>query len=121
MDRARARVQSFDEQDIAWQIEVVLQNTNSLPSDAGAPVPALQQKPLLRSEADVTPKKEIFIAESDKITSELTGYAIRRGPSAAWIGFDWLGDAEVSQLAPLGLELHNGVSGIAVFLAGIRR
>ena len=35
MDRARARVQSFDEQEIAWQIEVIRQNTNSVSRSAG--------------------------------------------------------------------------------------
>ena len=44
-------------------------------------------------------------------------YAIRRGPSAAWIGLDWLGDSEVFQLVCLGPDLYNGISGIAVFLA----
>ena len=37
MDRARARVQSFDEQDIAWQITVIRQNTSSIPRSAGPP------------------------------------------------------------------------------------
>ncbi len=117
LDRARARLQSFDEEEIAWQIEVIRQNTNSLPSDVGARMTAAERTPLLCSEVTVAPKRELFIAESDKIASDLADYAVRRGPSAAWIGLDWLGDAEVSQLAPLGPELYNGVSGIAVFLA----
>ena len=37
LDRARARVQSFDEQDIAWQIEVIRQNTSSISRSAGSP------------------------------------------------------------------------------------
>ena len=41
----------------------------------------------------------------------------RRGPSAAWIGLDWLGDSEVSQLVVLGPDLYNGACGIALFLA----
>jgi type 2 lantibiotic biosynthesis protein LanM len=63
------------------------------------------------------PNKEIFIAESKRIAGELSRRAIRKGPGAAWIGLDWLGDAEVYQLACLGPDLYNGVSGIAVFLA----
>ena len=43
--------------------------------------------------------------------------AIRRGPGAAWIGLDWLGDADVFQLVCLGPDLYNGTAGIAVFLA----
>ena len=117
MDRARARVQSFDEQDIAWQIEVIRQNTSSLPRSAGPPATGVELKQPLRSDVAVAPTKEIFVAEADKIAEELSRYAIRRGPGAAWIGLDWLGDSEVFQLVCLGPELYNGVSGIAVFLA----
>jgi len=117
MDRARARVQSFDEQDIAWQITVITQNTSSLPRSAGLPARGVELKQPSRSEVDVAPTKEVFVAEADKIAEELSRYAIRRGPGAAWIGLDWLGDSEVFQLVCLGPELYNGVSGIAVFLA----
>ena len=117
MDRARARVQSFDEQDIAWQITVITQNTSSLPRSAGPPARGVERKQPSRSEVAVAPTKEVFVAEADKIAEELSRYAIRRGPGAAWIGLDWLGDSEVFQLVCLGPELYNGVSGIAVFLA----
>ena len=117
MDRARARVQSFDEQDIAWQITVITQNTSSLPRSAGPPARGVERKQPSRSEVAVAPTKEVFVAEVDKIAEELSRYAIRRGPGAAWIGLDWLGDSEVFQLVCLGPELYNGVSGIAVFLA----
>ena len=117
MDRARARVQNFDEQDIAWQITVITQNTSSLPRSAGPPAPGVERKQPSHSDVVVAPTKEIFVAEADKIAEELARYAIRRGPGAAWIGLDWLGDSEVFQLVCLGPELYNGVSGIAVFLA----
>ena len=61
--------------------------------------------------------KPSFIAEADRIAAELARYAIRRGPAAAWIGLDWLGDSEVFQLVCLGPDLYNGSTGIAVFLA----
>jgi type 2 lantibiotic biosynthesis protein LanM len=115
MDRARARVQSFDERDIAWQIEVIRQNTSAVSRSTAQPVAGVRQ--LLRSDVSAAPAREIFVAEADKIAAELSGRAIRKGPSASWIGIDWLGDSEVSQLVPLGPDLYNGVSGIAVFLA----
>ena len=111
MDRARGRVRSFDEQDIAWQITVIRQNTNAVLKSTGT---SAKQLPLHTAAA---PAKEIFVAQADKIAEELSRYAIRRGPSAAWIGLDWLGDSEVFQLVCLGPDLYNGVSGIAVFLA----
>ena len=66
---------------------------------------------------DCARQGEFPVAEADKIAAELTRYAIRKGPAAAWIGLDWLGDSEVVQLVPLGADLYNGVSGIALFLA----
>jgi type 2 lantibiotic biosynthesis protein LanM len=64
-----------------------------------------------------TPAKDAYAAEADAIAGDLAGRAIRRGPGAAWIGLDWLGDAEVFQLVCLGPDLYNGASGISVFLA----
>ena len=46
----------------------------------------------------------------------MSHYAIRRGPSVAWIGLDWLGDSEFPQLVCLGPDLYNGICGIGVFL-----
>jgi type 2 lantibiotic biosynthesis protein LanM len=116
MDRARARVQSFDEQDIAWQVEVIRQNSKGASRSAGVRAVA-EPEPTLRPELAVAPADEIFMAEADKIAQELADHAIRRGPGAAWISLDWLGESEVFQLMPLGPELYNGASGIAVFLA----
>jgi type 2 lantibiotic biosynthesis protein LanM len=115
MDRARARVRSLDEQDISWQITVIRQSMSSL--SVGPPPRRVELKQTLRSGVAVAPTKEIFVAEADKIAEELSHYAICRGPSAAWIGLDSLGDSEVSQLVCLGPDLYNGVSGIAIFLA----
>jgi type 2 lantibiotic biosynthesis protein LanM len=117
MNRARARVQGFNEQDIAWQITVIRQNTGSVSRSAAPPASGTEPKQAARPDVVVAPTKEIFVAEADKIAEELSGYAIRRGPGAAWIGLDWLGDSEVFQLVCLGPELYNGVTGIAVFLA----
>ena len=116
IDRARARVRRFDEQDIAWQVEVIRQNTGSVSGSAG-PIVGRDMRPPLRSDVSFAATPKIFIAEADKIVGELSGHAIRRGPGAAWIGFDWLGDSEICQLVPLGADLYNGTSGIAVFLA----
>jgi len=110
--RARKRSRGLDENEIAWQIEVIRENTNAVPTAA----PAAAKLPDEDSAAGIA-TKDAFRAEADKIASELLRYAIRRGPGAAWIGLDWLGDAEVFQLVCLGPDLYNGTSGIALFLA----
>jgi type 2 lantibiotic biosynthesis protein LanM len=117
MDRARARVWNFDEQDVAWQIEIIRENTYSAPESVAHSPPASTREETSPSAAAIAPSKEVFVAEADKIAAELSRHAIRRGPGAAWIGLDWLGDSEVFQLVCLGPDLYNGVSGIAVFFA----
>jgi type 2 lantibiotic biosynthesis protein LanM len=113
--RALARLQNLDESEIAWQVEVIQENINAgLP--AGDPAPAVVVSPPL-SDTGTAPAPEIFIAEADRIASEIARLAVRRGPGAAWIGLDWLGDAEVFQLVCLGPDLYNGATGIALFLA----
>ena len=116
LNRARERIQTFDEKEIDWQIEVIRESTRSLtrPPDVAA---AGQAKLLEMSDASLPSAKKTFTAESERVAEELSCRAIRRGPGAAWIGLDWLGDAEVFQLVCLGPDLYNGVSGIALFLA----
>jgi type 2 lantibiotic biosynthesis protein LanM len=110
LDRARARIRGLDEREIAWQVEVIRENTNSAVSPAAA-------TPRDDLPSDVAPAAETFVAEAGNIAAELALYAIRRGPGAAWIGLDWLGDSDVFQLVCLGPDLYNGATGIALFLA----
>jgi class II lanthipeptide synthase len=120
LDRARARFENFDEQEIAWQAEVIRENTNSIPRSAKLTTAELQEtarQETAHQDSAISPIKETYIAEADRIAAELSHYAIRRGPSVAWIGLDWLGDSEFSQLVCIGPDLYNGICGIGVFLA----
>jgi type 2 lantibiotic biosynthesis protein LanM len=113
LDRARARMRSFDAREVAWQAEVIqatIASPNPAESVKGGELLAQTNVPVLAT-------KEIFVSEADRIAAELAELAIRRDGSAAWIGLDWLGDAEVFQLVCVGPDLYSGVSGIAVFLA----
>jgi type 2 lantibiotic biosynthesis protein LanM len=111
---ARARLDGLDDNEIAWQIEVIRENTGTAAKSVGERALRPQQ-----TTSDLTRllPEESFIAEADRIAGELSRYAIRQGPGAAWIGLDWLGDAERFQLVCLDQSLYNGNSGIAVFLA----
>ncbi len=107
LERAKARLRNLDDKEIAWQVEVIRENTNSRAPAARHALP----------DAGVVPTREIFIAEAGKAAAEISSHAIRRGPGAAWIGLDWLGDSDMAQLTNLGPDLYNGTSGIALFLA----
>jgi len=112
LDRARDRVRGFDAKEIVWQTEVIRANTTQSKPSAVQATPSLAGANI---SAEVA--LETFASEADRIAAEIGAHAIRRGRSAAWIGLDWMGDAEAFQLAVLGPDLYNGVSGIAVFLA----
>jgi len=109
-DRARTRLQTLDENEIGWQIEVIRENLNQ---QSGLPTTRKRDDNALAP----APDKAVFKAEADKIAAELAQDAVRRGRTAAWIGLDWLGDSEVFQLVCLGPDLYNGATGIALFLA----
>ena len=117
--RARARLQTLNDKEIDWQIEVIRENTATLVLTAAAaarpPEPASAD--VRAGGAGAVPSKAAFVAEADRIAAEISRHAIRRGPGAAWIGLDWLGDSEFSQLVCLGPDLYNGTAGIALFLA----
>ena len=116
LDRARARVRNLDEQDIAWQVEVIRQNTSAVS----------RRRPTVdwrRAEPDCWLGRADRADRGDLPRGGRHGrrrdVASRHSPGsgAAWIGLGWLGDSEVSQLAVLGPDLYNGACGIALFLA----
>jgi len=117
LDRARIRMRALSEREIAWQVEVIRQNTAALSKSAGRPLQPAAARRVLLGEGAGKLRRELFMLEADRIAAELASLAMRRGPGAAWIGVDWLGDSEVSQLVALGPDFYNGSSGIAVFLA----
>ncbi len=116
LDRARSRLSALDAQEIAWQIDVIRENTRSLAKAKPANEIVVPADDACFA-AGLNSARAVFVAESDKVASQLSRQAIRRGCGAAWIGLDWLGDSEVFQLVCLGPDLYNGLSGIAVFLA----
>jgi type 2 lantibiotic biosynthesis protein LanM len=112
LERVRGRLQTLDSDEIAWQVEVIREN---LSQQSGAP--SKRKLSAILDSGVVAGADALFKAEADKIAAELADHAVRRGPTAAWIGLDWLGDSEVFQLVCLGPDLYNGTTGIALFLA----
>jgi type 2 lantibiotic biosynthesis protein LanM len=113
--RARAQFANLDGSGIEWQTEVIRQSV------AAATRPAVSglsgRLAGLRGQGDRT----AFRAEADAVFDHLSACALRSGPGAAWLGLDWLGDSDVSQLVPLGYDLYSGSLGIALFCAAYGR
>jgi type 2 lantibiotic biosynthesis protein LanM len=111
LDRARAQFAALDQPGIEWQTEVIRQSTAAaFRTAAGDSSGRLAG---LHGQSD----RAAFRAEADVVFDHLSACAIRSGPGAAWLGLDWLGDSDVSQLVPLGYDLYSGGLGIALFLA----
>lgn len=113
LDRADARMRGFDAREIGWQVEAI--RANAAPKEPADPNAAAAFAAGTRAPAVATP--ELFLSEAGRIAEGLSASAVRRSGEAAWIGLDWLGDAEAFQLVCLGPDLYNGLSGIAVFLS----
>jgi type 2 lantibiotic biosynthesis protein LanM len=109
--RARARIRGLDEQQMAWQVDVIRQTS---PEASGLRIRGLAA---LAPNPDVVLPNSVFRAEADAIATQLAAYGIRRGPGAAWIGLGWFPDSDASQLSVLGHDLYNGTCGIAMFFA----
>ncbi|WP_205877056.1 type 2 lanthipeptide synthetase LanM family protein [Mycobacterium camsae] len=112
-DRACGRLLDLDEAQIARQTEVIEVSTATLRRQ----VPRLTLAPLNNDGSAGATSEDAFHAAAEAAVKTLSQHAFHGNSDAAWIGLDWLGDNEVSQLVALGHDLYNGTCGIALFLA----
>lgn len=113
IERAMNCLENLDGSGLQLQVMVIRQNLDSLLPESPQPMPVTE----FGCGHSICPPEELLLAEAGRIAAELSGNAIRRGPGAAWIALEWMGDADAFQLTCLGPDLYNGGSGIAVFLA----
>jgi lantibiotic modifying enzyme len=110
LTRADARLRGLSDAEIDWQNELIRQNTDLLR-------PRSTDRSLRAITSDTEYVDSVFIDGANELAAALSTHAIRNGPGAAWIGLDFLGDSEVSQLVVLGSDLYNGHVGVALFFA----
>jgi type 2 lantibiotic biosynthesis protein LanM len=119
--RATERLRALDESELEWQSKVIAASIAdmSVTSAAHAPVCSAAEHDtagLARGSAHAA-----FSAAARDAYSRIAALATRSASSAAWIGLDYLGDSDASQLVVLGPDLYNGAPGIALFLAAYAR
>lgn len=117
LHRAQGRFVKFDKDEIAWQSDVIRLSTKTVTRSGRARDTTNECTSFVELPTIETSWTEAILERALLISRELAKLAIRSGPSAAWIGLDWLGDSEVCQLSPLGADLYNGAPGISIFLA----
>ncbi|WP_122498812.1 type 2 lanthipeptide synthetase LanM, partial [Mycobacterium attenuatum] len=116
LGHATVLADGLDSSGIEWQVTIIRQNMESF-ARGSAPAEAVATQPAPGPVSHRAPAIEMLRREADRIAEDLSRYALRRGPGAAWIALDWLGDTDLFQLICLGPGLYNGVSGIGIFLA----
>ncbi|RUT04384.1 type 2 lantibiotic biosynthesis protein [Dulcicalothrix desertica PCC 7102] len=66
--------------------------------------------------------KEVFVYQAVKIAQEMQHRAVRAGTgSVCWMGIDYLPESGQIQPKPMGYDLYNGSSGVALFLAALTK
>lgn len=115
--RARMRVCALDAAEIAWQVAVIRENTGRASGARARQAAVSAYAAAGEPEPSSLAARAACLSQAGAIAADLARHAIREGPGAGWIGLDWIGDTDVSQLIPLGPDLYNGAGGIALFLA----
>lgn len=117
VERVVERFLAYDELEIDWQCDVI--KSSAISSSVYQSLIPLS--PVLVEKSNSLVIQEFFLGEAKVIGEALLASAVCTDNSIAWIGMDWLGGSNHSQLSPLGFDLYNGNSGIALFLAALSK
>jgi type 2 lantibiotic biosynthesis protein LanM len=110
LDRVRRRIEKFSESDLRQQGWFVRASLTTL-----SPVGRLVYPPYEDATGDEPATPERLLAAAAEIGDRLAKRAIRGAHDAAWIGLTQVGESSF-RLAPLGLDLYDGLPGVALFL-----
>jgi type 2 lantibiotic biosynthesis protein LanM len=109
-ERVRRRIERFSEADLRQQAWFVRASLTTL-----SPVGRLVYPPYDNGAGAEVATPERLIAAAAEIGDRLARRAIRGSHDAAWIGLTQVGESSF-RLAPLGLDLYDGLPGVALFL-----
>ncbi|MDJ0734840.1 MAG: type 2 lanthipeptide synthetase LanM family protein [Nostocaceae cyanobacterium] len=117
----QTQLENLSEADLARQAEIIKgcfyaqSKSVNLQGDAITPEPVKSQNHSL-----VPLRKEQLLQQATRLAEEIQARAIWGSDgSVQWIGFNYFPNAKCFQFQPLGDNLYNGNSGIALFLAAL--
>lgn len=119
LQRAQKRWKTLCQEEIDWQSLLIKISTSFVSS-------SIQQDSkkdrhrydrVLQSEAINKINDEDLLNELKLIIDQIEDSSFQDALSVSWLGLDWMQNSEVAQLVPLGEDLYNGMTGIALFLA----
>jgi len=119
LEQARRHLLLFDEEDCYRQVNLIHATFLSFPSvaphateESHFPAESLDEVSILSSEE--------LLTVAQKLARDLIDSSLRNGSGdMTWIGFRYDFDIEGYRQLPLGLNLYEGMSGIALFLAAL--
>ena len=117
IERVVDRFLAYNQLEIDWQCDVI--KSSAISSSIYQSLIPLS--PVLVDKSNSLALQEFFLGEATVIGEALLASAVCTDNSIAWIGMDWLGGSNHSQLSPLGFDLYNGNAGIALFLAALSK
>ena len=118
LDRARSRFENLTHDEIAWQTKVIELSTFSVSSSNLSLAEKKYEFDRILPSSKKSDNPDLLLgACADDMAKLILKSSFQKQDSIAWIGLDWLGDSEVTQLVPLHQDLYNGTAGIAIFLA----
>ena len=117
----QTQLENLSEADLARQVEIIKGcfyaegKSGNLHRHSITPEPVKSQ-----SQSLVSLTKEQLLQEATRLAEEIQARAIWGSDgSVQWIGFNYIPNAKCFQFEPLGENLYNGNSGIALFLAAL--
>ena len=114
LERARRRLRQLGPEDLQRQLWFLRSSLTTLASGAR---PAIRDRSVAKAEQTPAPRsREQLLAAACSIGDHLAETAYRGEGDVTWIGLTMLAE-EKWVLAPLGLDLYDGVPGVGLFLA----
>ncbi|OKH30305.1 hypothetical protein NIES2119_31155 [[Phormidium ambiguum] IAM M-71] len=117
----QTQLENLSEADLAWQVEVIKGCFYAEGKTVNLQV-ELRTPNLVKNQSDslIPLTKEQLLQEATRLAEEIQARAIWGSDgSVKWISFNYFPNAKCFQFEPLGDNLYNGNSGIALFLAAL--
>ncbi len=120
-DRFIERFQALSDRDLAWQIKMIRSSFASRFSTS-FPFESTISRSLAEKEIPfgMPAQPSQFLIEARRIAEEIQATSIIDGTgNAHWMGLSYVDNSDRFQLQPLGYNLYDGKSGIALFLSAL--
>lgn len=118
LQEARRRIELLDEEEIAWQCEVVrLTTARVISTNAFENSIPVMHRSVQSSDRLNLLNREMALNWANRIADRLVKRSTRDGDGAAWIGLSPFAGGDGYELSALGHDLYCGAPGVSVFLA----